>query len=221
MSEPTRPRDRTLEGAGTAQESPARVLVADDEDGTLVLITTMLTYAGFTVIGARDGREALLRAREAAPDLALLDVMMPGLDGREVCRRITSDPDLLRVPVILHSSADERDIDWRECGAVAFMRKPFSVREIPELVRRYLQARTEADRLVRPRLTDEEIQEIARQIRDAVRQPPARSPRDAVLSPSRQLSPEDEARVEAAVMALFQGDAPGTHQGRGDDDSHA
>ena len=208
MSDPIRPMDRALEGSAP-DESPARILVADDEDGTLVLITTMLTYAGFTVIAARDGLEAVLRAREAAPDLALLDVMMPGLDGREVCRRMSADPALAPVPVILHSSADEREIDWRGCGAIAFLRKPFSVRELPELIRRHLRPRTDGDRAEGPRLTDEEIQELARQITQAVRQPPERSPRDAVLSQTRELSPEDEARLEAAVMALFRRDVPG------------
>ena len=71
-------------------------------------------------------------------DLILLDVMMPGLDGREVCRRITSDPALAGVPVILHSSADEADVDWRAVGAGAFLQKPFPMHRLADVVRRIL-----------------------------------------------------------------------------------
>lgn len=182
---------------------PARILVADDEDGTLTLLVTALTYSGFTVIPARDGLEALLRARESPPDIALLDVMMPGMDGREVCRRMDADPALTHIPVILNSSADERDIDWRGCGADAFVRKPFSIRDLGALVRKHLSSRAESDRPRARRLTDDEVMELARQIRRAVRMPPDANPRAGVLSPHRELSPEDEARVEAALVALL------------------
>src|SRR5687768_7125311 len=104
--DPARPPEPDS-GTPSPGASP-RILVADDEDGTLTLLVTALTYSGFTVIPANDGLEALLRARESPPDLALLDVMMPGMDGREVCRRMDADPALTHVPVILHSSADER-----------------------------------------------------------------------------------------------------------------
>jgi CheY-like chemotaxis protein len=130
--------------------------------------------------------------------------MMPGMDGREVCRRMAADPALAHVPVILHSSAAERDVDWRACGADAFLAKPFSTRTLPDLVRQYLSARDGADR--RPaRLTDDEVRELARQIWQAVRRRPDPNPRDGVLSTFRELSPEDEARVEAALVLLLGG----------------
>ena len=118
-----------------------RILVADDELGTLALMTEMLLHVGFDVVRARDGLEALVRAREARPDLALIDVMMPGLDGREVCRRMRSDRLLATVPIILHSSADADDIDWRGAGADGFLQKPFSIRELPGFVRKHLDSR--------------------------------------------------------------------------------
>jgi CheY-like chemotaxis protein len=90
--------------------APVRVLVADDEEGTLVLMAEMLTYSGYDVVQARDGLEALVRARETPPALVLLDVMMPGLDGREVCRRMRADGMLDGVPIILISVADEADV---------------------------------------------------------------------------------------------------------------
>jgi DNA-binding response OmpR family regulator len=186
-----------------ASGGSARILVADDEDGTLTLITIVLTRAGFTVIGARDGTEALLRARESPPDLALLDVMMPGMDGREVCRRMASDPLLSHVPVILQSGADEREIDWRACGADGFLPKPFTARELPDIIRGHLSSRAHGDGPRARRLTDEEVRAMARRILKAVRRPPNPNPRDGVLSPYSELAPEDEARVEAALAALL------------------
>lgn len=183
--------------------APVRILAADDEDGSLSLMVTALTYADFTVIPVRDGLEALLRARESPPDIALLDVMMPGMDGREVCRRMAADPALTHVPVILHSAADERDIDWRGCGADAFLRKPFNIRDLPDVIRRHLCARATSDRPRARRLTDDEILEIAHRIREAVRHPPDPDPRDGILSPYRELSHEDETRVEAALLTLL------------------
>ena len=180
-----------------------RILVADDEDGTLTLLTTALTFAGYVVIPARDGLEAIRLARAAAPDLALLDVMMPGMDGREVCRRMGSDPALTNVPVILHSSADEQDVDWRGCGADAFLAKPFSIRELPTLIEHHLSARPGSHRLVAQRLTDEEVQQLALRIRQAVRQAPRPDSGTDVLSLHRELSPEDEGRVETALVALL------------------
>ena len=182
-----------------------RVLVADDEDGTLSLLVTALTYAGFTVIPARDGIEAIELARKTPPDIALLDVMMPGMDGREVCRRMAADPALTHVPVILQSSANERDIDWRGCGADAFLAKPFSVRDLPALVTRHLSSRANSGRPLARRLTDGEVQELAIRIRQAVRQAPDPDPDtgEDVLAAHRELSPEDEARVEAALLALL------------------
>jgi CheY-like chemotaxis protein len=199
--------ERPADAAGGASaDGPApvrpRVLVADDEEGTLALMTQMLTHGGFDVVPARDGAEALRRAREAPPDLALLDVMMPGMDGREVCRRMGADPALTHVPVILHSSADERDVDWRACGADAFLQKPFRIARLPELVRQYLAARAGAPPRAR-RLTDDEVRALAADIRAAVRAPRRAERPDDVLLPHRELSPEDEARVEAALLALL------------------
>ncbi|MGZ8493478.1 MAG: response regulator [Gemmatirosa sp.] len=187
---------------GTAPPRP-RVLVADDEEGTLGLMAEMLAHAGFDVVQARDGIEALARAREAPPDLALLDVMMPGLDGREVCRRMSADPALTKVPVVLHSAADERDIDWRACGADAFLQKPFRIARHPEVVREQLSARAGRPPRAR-RLTDDEVRALAAEIRQAVRARRRDDLSDDVLAAHRELSPADEARVEAALLEMLE-----------------
>jgi DNA-binding response OmpR family regulator len=117
---------------------PSRVLVADDEHAITALVSDMLTYAGFEVLRAHGGAEALVLARAERPDLVLMDVMMPDLDGRDACRALKMDRELGGVPVVLFSSADEQDVHWRGAGADGFLQKPFDVRGLPGVVRRYL-----------------------------------------------------------------------------------
>ncbi|HEV2146470.1 MAG TPA: response regulator [Longimicrobiaceae bacterium] len=119
------------------KEKP-RVLVADDEHAITSLVADMLGYSGFEVVRAHGGAEALVLARSERPDLVLLDVMMPDLDGRDACRALKMDLELRDVPVILFSSADEQDVHWRGAGADGFLQKPFSIRNLPDLVRGFL-----------------------------------------------------------------------------------
>ena len=115
-----------------------RILVADDEHAITALVAEMLGYAGLDVVRAHGGAEALVLARAARPDLVLLDVMMPDLDGRDACRVLKMDAELRDVPVVLFSSADEQDVHWRGAGADGFLQKPFSIRELPAFVRGFL-----------------------------------------------------------------------------------
>jgi two-component system, OmpR family, response regulator len=111
-----------------------RVLVADDEPLTAEMLTLMLAFRGFEVVCAHDGRAALDLAREVRPDAALLDVLMPGLDGDEVARALREDPALADCSIVLISSADETEVEWREAGADLFLRKPVDIRELPAVV---------------------------------------------------------------------------------------
>ena len=115
-----------------------RILVADDEPAITALIDIMLRHAGFDVVQAQGGVEAISLARQERPDLILLDVMMPDLDGREACKLLKIDRTLRSVPVVLVSSADERDVEWRGAGADGFLQKLFNIRGLPAVVRRYL-----------------------------------------------------------------------------------
>lgn len=98
----------------------------------------MLDHAGFEVVQARGGAEAVALARRQRPDLVMLDVMMPGLDGRDACKLLKMEEALRGVPVLLFSSADEADVHWRGAGADGFLQKPFSIRALPEVVRAHL-----------------------------------------------------------------------------------
>ncbi|MDH7498247.1 MAG: response regulator, partial [Syntrophomonadaceae bacterium] len=82
-----------------------RIMVVDDEESLVKLIAHNLQREGYEVIPVRDGLEALARARSEAPDLIILDVMLPGLDGLEVCRRLRQDK--VDIPVIMLTARDE------------------------------------------------------------------------------------------------------------------
>jgi DNA-binding response OmpR family regulator len=114
--------------------------VADDEDDLRELVTYRLTRSGYQVIGAGDGLEALELATERTPDLMVLDVMMPKLDGYELTRRVRAEEALRSIPVILLTArSQESDIDRGfEVGADDYLRKPFNPDELVARVRAVL-----------------------------------------------------------------------------------
>ena len=118
-----------------------RVLVADDEPSTAEMLALILGFTGYDVIRAYDGAQALELAKSIKPDVLLLDVRMPKLYGSDVAKRIKSDPELADKVVVLFSSADEDDVQWRESGADAFLRKPIDIRVLPEVVHQLVKER--------------------------------------------------------------------------------
>jgi DNA-binding response OmpR family regulator len=113
------------------------VLIADDEPSMLVTLEFLMQREGYHVLLARDGDEALAQLRAHRPDIVLLDVMMPGKTGFEVCQAVRADEALARTKVLL-LSAKGRDIDIAQglgVGADAYMTKPFSTRELAARVR--------------------------------------------------------------------------------------
>jgi DNA-binding response OmpR family regulator len=113
------------------------VLVADDDDDILLLVTTRLRRDGFEVISARNGEEALALAHERQPDIAVLDIGMPKLDGLEVLEAIRADEVLKNMRVLLLTAkAQESDVRrGYETGADAYVRKPFSPGDLSSRVR--------------------------------------------------------------------------------------
>ena len=111
---------------------PAVVLVADDDEDILLLITARLRRDGYEIVQARDGVEALAAARERRPDLAVLDIGMPGLDGLEVLGKIRADKHIAGTRVLLLTAkAQEQDVRRGYAGgADAYMKKPFSPAEL-------------------------------------------------------------------------------------------
>jgi DNA-binding response OmpR family regulator len=114
-----------------------RVLVVDDDVKTVELVTLYLNRDGYRVIAAYDGKEALRLARESYPDLIVLDLMLPGLSGLEVCRTIRAESD---VPIIMLTamSTDKDKLTGLGLGADDYVTKPFSPKELAARVRAVL-----------------------------------------------------------------------------------
>jgi two-component system, OmpR family, alkaline phosphatase synthesis response regulator PhoP len=135
---------RTMEGTGTrfpeesrltssskaAGTTRERILVVDDEEDLLELVNYNLSKEGFRVRPVTSGEEALAEARETLPDLIVLDLLLPAVDGLEVCRRLKSDPRTRHIPIImLTAKSEESDmVAGLELGADDYVTKPFSPR---------------------------------------------------------------------------------------------
>src|ERR1051325_44094 len=106
--------------------TPPRILAVDDDPSSLEVVRARLASQGYEVLTATDGEQALTDVREQAPDLLLLDVMMPRMDGLEVCRRLRSDPARPFTPIIIVTArADSADIvAGLNAGADEYLTKP-------------------------------------------------------------------------------------------------
>jgi two-component system OmpR family response regulator len=153
-------------GVDGGPEKAARVLVVDDEAYITDLVCTALRYEGFEVAEARNGRDALHAVQASRPDLMILDIMMPDLDGLEVTRRLRTDG--IQVPVIFLTARDTTDdkIAGLTVGGDDYMSKPFSLDELIARTRAILR-RTHPSRQVGPLsladlVLDEDTHEVTR-----------------------------------------------------------
>jgi putative two-component system response regulator len=135
-----------VEGSG---HRPGNILVVDDVPENRTLLTRLLTVQGHRVATVGDGPSALRAVEQAPPDLILLDVQMPGLDGFEVCRRIKQDPATQLIPVVLITGLTDREsrLHGIEVGADDFLNKPFDVGELTARVRSLVRAKRHTDEL--------------------------------------------------------------------------
>ena len=125
------------------------ILVADDEPTNRSLIQRRLERTGYRVITAQNGQEAVEKAGEAAPDLIILDVMMPVMDGLQACRSIKDNEATRDIPIIFLSARDETDVKVSALGIGAndYISKPFNAEELLARVEVALRLRFERDRL--------------------------------------------------------------------------
>jgi two-component system cell cycle response regulator DivK len=117
-----------------------KILVVDDQEDNRRILRDLLAVAGFDVVEAADGLEAVTRAQAEAPDLILMDIQLPGIDGYEATRRIKALPALQAVPLIAVTSYALSGDEGRalEAGCDGYVTKPFSPRALLAKVREYL-----------------------------------------------------------------------------------
>ena len=130
----------------------ARILNVDDHDAGRYARTRFLSRAGFVVDEAATGEQALAYLRDNRPDLVLLDINLPDIDGFEVCRRIKSDPDTSRLPVIFLSASRLADLDvvtGLEHGGDNYLREPVDSSVLVAMVRAVLRVKEAEEALVR------------------------------------------------------------------------
>jgi len=117
-----------------------KILIVDDEKQLVSLVSLHMKMSGYEVFSAKDGEDALVVAKEDAPDLVILDLMLPKMDGWEVCKRLRAETKAVDIPVIMLSARSEIEDKLKgfECGADDYITKPFSPRELVARVKRVL-----------------------------------------------------------------------------------
>lgn len=117
-----------------------KILIVEDEESLLKLESILLTSKGYAVEGVADGLAAIEAVKKSRPDLVLLDIMLPQIDGFEVCRRIKSDPETSDIPVIMLTAKKSREDMARgeEVGADWYITKPFKSAMVIETIQRFI-----------------------------------------------------------------------------------
>jgi two-component system, cell cycle response regulator DivK len=122
-----------------------RILVVEDNERNLKLVRDVLQYAGYDVIAASSGEQGVELARERMPDLVLMDLQLPEMDGAEALRALRSDPLTRAIPVVAVTAFAMKDDRKRalDAGFDSYLEKPISVRALPEQVRGFLDRKEE------------------------------------------------------------------------------
>src|SRR5512133_3387065 len=120
--------------------SKKKILIVEDEESLLKLESILLTSKGYEVRGVPNGMAALESLKEEQPDLILLDIMLPEIDGFEVCRRIKSEPTTKHIPIIMLTAKKSREDMARgeQVGADWYITKPFKSAMVIETIQRFL-----------------------------------------------------------------------------------
>jgi diguanylate cyclase (GGDEF)-like protein len=131
------------------RDTPARILIVDDHEDNIELLRARLEARGYCIDTAMDGEQALARVANTAPDLILLDVMMPRIDGFEVVRRLKADKTLPFIPIILQTALDstEHKVEGLDAGADDYITKPINFAELEARVKSMLRIKALQDAL--------------------------------------------------------------------------
>lgn len=120
---------------------PKKILVIDDEPELVKAVEVRLRTSGYEVEVAYDGPSGIDKAKQTKPDLILLDIIMPKMDGYQVAKKLMVDPETKDIHIIIFSASQERDLEkkCRELGVTNFITKPFETSELLGLVNKFLQ----------------------------------------------------------------------------------
>lgn len=118
-----------------------KILVIDDEPELVKAVQIRLKANGYDVEVTYDGLAGIDRAKEVRPDLILLDIIMPGMDGYEVSKKLKADPDTKDIPVIIFSASQQRDLEekCKDVGVSGFIMKPFDTQELLAAVNKFFE----------------------------------------------------------------------------------
>lgn len=113
-----------------------KILIVEDEESLLKLESILLSSKGYSVVGVMDGKSALEEVETNRPDLVVLDIMLPEMDGFEVCRRIKDNPETRDIPVVmLTAKKSNADVErGKQSGAEAYITKPFKSAKVIEVI---------------------------------------------------------------------------------------
>ena len=151
--------------------SDAKILMVDDDPSVVELMAAVLQKHGFRFASARDGVEGLEKAREFLPDLVILDISMPRMDGLEMCRQLRAEPALQRIPVVMFTALSDRAmrIKGLTAGANDFLTKPVDNTEILVRVGNLLKVKKYQDFLeAHSKILEMKVEERTRQLREAL-----------------------------------------------------
>jgi DNA-binding response OmpR family regulator len=123
----------------TSEETPYRILLVDDDPTNLQILHQVLGGRGYKLIIAKSGEDALKMAERMKPHLVLLDIMMPGIDGYETCKRLKENPETSNAAIIFLSAMDNPEDKKKglEMGAIDFIQKPFQSDHVIATVQNY------------------------------------------------------------------------------------
>lgn len=116
----------------------AKILIIDDDENILDALSLVLTDEGYTIDSLADGNMVFDRIRKFSPNIILLDVLLSGMDGRDICRKLKADPKTKNIPVIMISAHPSAGRSTMESGANAFLPKPFGIDELYKTVSKFL-----------------------------------------------------------------------------------
>ncbi|MDK2826778.1 response regulator [Methanolobus sediminis] len=134
------PEDQVENILKSMSDTRQKILIVDDEMDALISLKVALEAEGYNVAEAKDGHEALDKVHSEKPDAILLDLMIPGIDGFEVCRQLKSDDMYRHIPIIMLTARGEIDdkVEGIELGADDYVTKPFNLKELKARVKMVL-----------------------------------------------------------------------------------